>query len=144
MWGFSIKSLRWSTGFRTGDGISSFTLQDLPAHEGGAMTLCTSIQTDRSKDFIQIPTDSQAVIAQPVRVCASLHKYADHHLLTSVTCAQTELALICRNHRSQWWTSRLWYSVAGTNQALRWQVLGTGSVWSETLCDSSGLLKVIL
>lgn len=55
------------------------------------------IYLHRSKDFIQIPTDSQAVIAQPVRVCASLHKYADHHLLTSVTCAQTELALICRN-----------------------------------------------
>lgn len=50
-------------------------------------------------------TDSQAVIAQPVHVCASLHKYADHHL-TSVTCAQTELALLCRNHRAQWWTSR--------------------------------------
>lgn len=33
MCGLSIKSLRWSTGFRTDDGISSFTLQDLPGNE---------------------------------------------------------------------------------------------------------------
>lgn len=94
----------------------------LHMRSGGAVTLCTSIQTD-----------SQTVIAQPVHVCASLHKYADHHL-TSVTCAQTELALLCRNHRAQWWTSR--HSVADTNQALWWQVLGTGSV--RSLCDNSG------